>query len=121
MSQFRVVYQPGSQSPAINQRREERRTVNNSAAVFTTRGQTVGAATIVDRSEHGAKLQLTGDPYLPKEIIVVDISASAIFECEVRWRQNCYVGVQIIDAYGPSRRRQFFETHASALALLTRR
>ena len=95
----------------FDQRREKRRPTSNTAAIVTNTGQEPIEAVIVDRSENGAKLELLTDPYLPKFILVADLSTNSVFECEVRWRAKGHIGVQIIDTYGPGRRRRFLETH----------
>jgi hypothetical protein len=114
MSEHALATRPQVQDPGSDRRAEERRPVNNSGAIFALRGQTSVAVTIVDRSEGGAKLKINGNPGLPNVILLVDYSTNSVFECEVRWRQGGNVGVQIIDAYGPGRRRRFFATHPSA-------
>ena len=94
---------------SVLQRAEERKPVSIPAAIFGNYRQEVVGATIIDRSEHGAKVKVDRNVSLSKVIILVDCRSNSVFECEVRWRQDCYLGVQIIDAYGPARRRRFFE------------
>ena len=95
-----------------NKRKEERYEANLPASIFTTEGKWVTETTIVDRSESGAKLRVAGNPGLPKVVHLVDFRNHAVFECEVRWVRGGHIGVLIIDAFGPARRRQFFAIHA---------
>jgi hypothetical protein len=102
--------QPQLPSGRTDQRAEERKPVNITAAVLSHSRAKFTAATIVDRSESGAKIKVDKNVALPKVILLVDFENGPVFECEVRWRKDCYLGVRIIDVYGPARRRRFFET-----------
>ena len=110
MSELGSAPRPQMPSGRSEQRAEERRPVNVTAAVLSQCRQKFTPATIVDRSESGAKIKVDQNIALPKVILLVDFENGPVFECEVRWRQGCYLGVQIIDVYGPARRRRFFET-----------
>ena len=110
MSELGSVSQPQMPSVGSERRTEERKPVNITAAVLSQCRQKFTTATIVDRSESGAKIQIDKNISLPKVILLVDFENGPVFECEVRWRQGCCLGVRIIDVYGPARRRRFFET-----------
>lgn len=100
------------QMPSVrsDRRAEERKPVSITAAVLSHCRQKFTTATIVDRSESGAKVKIDQNVSLPKLILLIDFENGPVFECEVRWRQGCYLGVLIVDVYGPERRRRFFET-----------
>ncbi len=110
MSEFGSASEPQMPSLGSDRRTEERRPVNITAEVLSPCRQKFTAATIVDRSESGAKIKLDQNISLPKVILLVDFENGPVFECEVRWRQDYYLGARIIDVYGPVRRRSFFET-----------
>ncbi len=110
MSELGSLSQPQIPSVRSEQRAEERKPVNITAAVLSYCRQKFTSATIVDRSESGAKIKVDQNIALPKVILLVDFQNGPVFECEVRWRKDCYLGVRIIDVYGPARRRRFFET-----------
>lgn len=110
MSKFGAASQPQTATARTDRRTEERKSVNITAAVLSECRQKFTTATIVDRSESGAKVRVDQNIELPKVILLVDFQNGPVFECEVRWRMNCDLGVRIIDVYGPARRRRFFET-----------
>lgn len=110
MSEFGSASEPQMPSVGSDRRAEERRPVNITAAVLSPCRQKFTTANIVDRSESGAKIKLDKNISLPKVILLVDFENGPVFGCEVRWRQDYYLGVRIIDVYGPVRRRSFFET-----------
>ena len=95
----------------IDRRAAERKPVNIPAAVYSNYREELIAATILDRSEGGAKIKIEQNLFLPKTILLIDFHNGSIFECEVRWRENCYLGVLVIDEYSSARRRRFFQTH----------
>lgn len=110
MVEFGCTSEPQTPSVRSDQRTEERKPVAITAAVLSQCRKKFTTATIVDRSERGAKIKIDRNISLPKVILLVDFQNGPVFECEVRWRQGCDLGVRIIDVYGPARRRRFFET-----------
>ncbi len=111
MSEFGSASLPQTPGVRSDRRGEERKSVTITAAVLSHRRKEFTTATIVDRSETGAKIKIDRNVSLPKMNLLVDFKNGPVFECEVRWRRDCYLGVRIIDVYGPVHRRRFFETN----------
>jgi hypothetical protein len=69
------------------------------------------AARIVRISREGAKVEVMFPVKGPPAIMLFDCENDEIYECEVRWRTDAYVGfigVRFLDILGSGRRRLFF-------------
>ena len=69
------------------------------------------AARIVKISREGAKVEVMFPVKGPPVIMLFDCENDDIYECEVRWRTDPYVGfigVRFLDILGSGRRRLFF-------------
>jgi hypothetical protein len=69
------------------------------------------AARIVRISREGAKVEVMFPTKGPTVIMLFDCENDEIYECEVRWRTDPYVGfigVRFLDILGSGRRRLFF-------------
>ena len=69
------------------------------------------AARIVRISKEGAKVEVMFPVKGPPVIMLFDCENDEIYECEVRWRTDPYVGfigVRFLDILGSGRRRLFF-------------
>ena len=95
----------------IDRRAEERKSVTIPAMVFPIIDRNSLLRPLLTDQKSGAKIKIEQNLFLPKIILLVDFHSNSVFECEVRWREDCYLGVLIIDAYGSARRRRFFQTH----------
>jgi hypothetical protein len=69
------------------------------------------AARIVKISREGAKVEVMFPVKGPPVIMLFDCENDEVYECEVRWRTDPYVGfigVRFLDILGSGRRRLFF-------------
>ncbi len=63
---------------------------------------------IVSISVEGAKVEVMFPRRGPSSIMLFDLANNEIYECEVKWRTDDYIGVRFLDVFGPGRRRMFF-------------
>ena len=63
---------------------------------------------IVNISAAGAKVVVEFPKTGPSTIFLVDLDNREVYECDVRWRADCSIGVRFVDVLGPGRRRKFF-------------
>jgi len=93
---------------ADDERRAERRYACNYRARVASSDRTIStAATIVNISKSGAKVEVMYPRRGPTTIMLHDEVNGEIYECEVRWRTDDFVGVRFLDVFGPGRRRKF--------------
>ncbi len=94
---------------AHDERRGETRYACNYRARVVSAEWTIStAANIVNISKSGAKVEVMYPRRGPSVIMLHDEVNGEIYECEVRWRTDDYIGVRFLDVFGPGRRRKYF-------------
>lgn len=79
--------------------------VASSDRVISTAGR------IVNISTTGAKVEVMYPRRGPSTTFLFDQANDEVYECEVRWRTDDFIGVRFLDVLGPARRRKFFSGH----------
>jgi PilZ domain len=89
-----------------DRRRSPRFTVSfRGVLIFTIAGEKKAAAcTILDLSEHGARVAIPKVDELPKIVVLYDGKQGSFHQCEIRWRKPGEAGLQFVDVV--SRRLQ---------------
>jgi len=93
---------------AANRRQSPRYACDYAARVVSSEQLVSTSARIVNISREGAKVEVMFPSRGPNIIMLYDVVNSEVYECEVRWRSDFYIGVQFLDILGPGRRRRFF-------------
>jgi hypothetical protein len=66
------------------------------------------AGRIVTISKDGAKVEVMFPIKGPPVILLLNHQNDEIYECEVRWRTDAFIGVRFLDILGSGRRQLFF-------------
>jgi hypothetical protein len=61
--------------------------------------------TVTDVSEGGARVACDAFGLIPARIFLFVARTGDLFECEVRWRRDCEIGLRFIDAVPRSTRK----------------
>lgn len=93
---------------AANRRQSPRYACDYPARVVSSEHNVSTSARIVNISREGAKVEVMFPVRGPTIVMVYDLANSEVYECEIRWRSDFFIGVQFLDILGPGRRRRFF-------------
>lgn len=93
---------------SANRRQSPRYVCDYPARIVSSEHLVSTSARIVNISKEGAKVEVMFPVKGPTVVMLYDLANSEIYECEIRWRSDFYIGVQFLDILGPGRRRRFF-------------
>ena len=91
------------------ERRADKRYTCDFAARIASADRLISTAgRIVNISQKGARVEVMFPRGGPTILMLHNLVNEDIYECQVRWRTDAFIGVRFIDILGPSRRRQYF-------------
>ena len=100
---------PGAEaSESPNRRQSPRYACDYPARVVSSEHLISTSARIVNISQEGAKVEVMFPVRGPTIVMLFDLANSEVYECEIRWRTDFFIGVRFLDILGPARRRRFF-------------
>jgi len=97
-----------SRAAADDRRMDQRYACQYSARVSSSDRIISTACRIINISATGAKVEVMYPRRGPSTVFLLDQVNHEVYECEVRWRTDEFIGVRFLDVLGPSRRRRFF-------------
>ena len=74
---------------------------------------------IVNISTSGAKVAVCYPPDGPTTMFLVDVDRRDVYECDVRWRTDEFIGVRFLDVLGSARKRKLFAGDKLAIAKIS--
>jgi hypothetical protein len=88
-------------------RAEPRYACDFAARIFSADRDISTAGRIVSISATGARVEVMYPRRGPSTIFLFDLVSGDIYECEVTWRTDYFIGVRFLDVLGPGRRRRW--------------